>query len=297
MSRPPLAPSLTPSRHPWLLAAAAIPSPSPSSPLASLPRFPLLQLPHAMESRPAAEHRQHPRPCSQPCHHSQRPPPPPGGRSQSASRLARLRPNASLHPLAHARRPPPTSWRRQSLPHCVLADGSLFSLRLLSIYCPLSIVFAFRGTQVLPCTQASSFLRAMEKARRRHVLAFGEWNYYYSSSSSTSRTPRPSRPSPAGGTRRSRRVVVVRPVDEDLYRVPPPDDNDGAAAVSRLPRRRVRSTLVRGTADRHMQCSQRLPNKRLRVLKTSSSRAVCSLQKRAARRSLWMGCLGLNCVA
>uniref|UniRef100_A0A804N3T5 Uncharacterized protein n=1 Tax=Zea mays TaxID=4577 RepID=A0A804N3T5_MAIZE len=40
-----------------------------------------------------------PRPC-QPCHHSQRPPPPPGGRSQSASRLARLRPNASLQPLA-----------------------------------------------------------------------------------------------------------------------------------------------------------------------------------------------------
>jgi hypothetical protein len=84
-----------------------------------------------MESRPAAEHRQHPRPCSQPCHHSQCPPPPPGGRSQSASRLARLRPNASLQPLAHARRTPPTSWRRQSLPHCVLADGSLFSLRLL----------------------------------------------------------------------------------------------------------------------------------------------------------------------
>jgi hypothetical protein len=48
MSRPPPAPSLTLSRRPWLLAAAAIPSPSPSSPLDSLPRFPPLQLPHAM---------------------------------------------------------------------------------------------------------------------------------------------------------------------------------------------------------------------------------------------------------
>ncbi|PUZ66916.1 hypothetical protein GQ55_3G386900 [Panicum hallii var. hallii] len=168
------------------------------------------------------------------------------------------------------------------------------------------------------------------KARRRHVPAFGEWNYYYSSSSPEEpqlpysgapaaagdsawwyaaaepeacsdawfrysppprRPPAPKKarrpvtaPAPAeqklraccnysngagnGGVpatearaRASRAVAapakgaarrVVRPVDADLYRVPPPDDT----AVSSRPRR-----------------------------------------KRAAR-SLWMGCLGgFNCVA
>ncbi|KAJ1269212.1 hypothetical protein BS78_07G193200 [Paspalum vaginatum] len=52
----------------------------------------------------------------------------------------------------------------------------------------------------------------------------------------------------------ARRVVVVRPVDEDLYQVPPPEPDPGASS---RPRR-----------------------------------------KRAVRRSLWMGCLGgLSCVA
>jgi hypothetical protein len=143
----------------------------------------------------------------------------------------------------------------------------------------------------------------MEQARRRHVPAFGEWNYSSSTSSPEEPAPphsgaaaaeswwwyapepeacsdawfrysppprrRPPAPkkarrpetvgarvvvavaaehkravpvaavaahAPAKGAGRR---VVVRPVDEDLYRVPPPDDND--TAVSRLPRRRVRT--------------------------------------------------------
>ncbi|KQJ82449.1 uncharacterized protein LOC100842519 [Brachypodium distachyon] len=148
----------------------------------------------------------------------------------------------------------------------------------------------------------------MEKGRRRHVPAFGEWNYYYHYNepevpavpaacyapepepepeacsdvwfrySPPPRKPTPKkmrRPRPDGdaaapvkGGRRARPAFdsgsgvvrstttakaasnsrVVRPVDEDLYQVPPPE------FASHRPRRKV--------------------------------------------RSLWMGCLGLNsCVA
>jgi len=206
---------------------------------------------------------------------------------------------------------------------------------------------------------------AMEhKARRRHVPAFGEWNYYSSSSSPEEpqlphsaagdsawwyaaaepeacsdawfrysppprRPPAPKkarRPAPANQRKlparcdygdgagngavsapaaearaRAPRAVaapakgtarrVVRPVDADLYRVPPPDD----AVVSRRPRR------VRSGARR--DCKRKLMSLFCTIFFLLANHALefsccfSALQKRAAR-SLWMGCLGgFNCVA
>jgi hypothetical protein len=180
----------------------------------------------------------------------------------------------------------------------------------------------------------------MEKARRRHVPAFGEWNYYYSSSPDEPELPRyggaavdwwyvpeldacsdvwfrysppPRKPAPmktrrpavatpaeklrydnggkgararasdrgavartpvkGGGGRR-----VVRPVDKDLYQVPPPDFTSGRP-------RRVR----------HHNCLVQSRYVTLHVHFLTEVSSCFVVQK----RSLWrMGCFGgLNCVA
>nr|XP_051188733.1 uncharacterized protein LOC127302341 isoform X3 [Lolium perenne] len=109
----------------------------------------------------------------------------------------------------------------------------------------------------------------MEKpARRRQVPAFGEWNYYYHYDEPEAcsdvwfrYSPPPRKPAPAKKTRRrvpegdsdaslekrgrgsarpaseangARATRVVRPVDEDLYQVPPPEL---ASSHRRRPRR------------------------------------------------------------
>ncbi|KAI4971432.1 hypothetical protein ZWY2020_002346 [Hordeum vulgare] len=125
----------------------------------------------------------------------------------------------------------------------------------------------------------------MEKARRRQVPAFGEWNYCYGYDEPPAAyapepeacsdvwfkySPPPRKPAPkktrsdvarekqgmraraleGGGLARASASRVVRPVDEDLYQVPPPE--------------------------------------------LASSRRYRPRRK----RSLWMQCLGLNsCVA
>ncbi|OEL22360.1 hypothetical protein BAE44_0016621 [Dichanthelium oligosanthes] len=165
----------------------------------------------------------------------------------------------------------------------------------------------------------------MEKARRRHVPAFGEWNYYSSSSQEEPPelgyrsggaaadeywwcSPEPEacsdvwfRYSPPPRTRQPAPKKVRRPADKLHYgaaggkgsvvpvvaaRVREPA-GAGGAAVARAPAKGSRCRVVRPVDEDLYQVpppdfvSSRRPR-----------------QKRAAGRSLWMGCLGgLGCIA
>ncbi|XP_062190369.1 uncharacterized protein LOC133893379 [Phragmites australis] len=164
----------------------------------------------------------------------------------------------------------------------------------------------------------------MEKARRpRHVPAFGEWNYYSSSSSPNELelppsggaapadwwyapepeacsdvwfrySPPPRKPAPKRVRRREVRGVEVAAAEKLCYsggkgRVPAArarasdSDNAGGVVEGRAQAKGARKVLRPVDEDLY-----RVP--------PPDSVSGRPRRKRAAR-SLWMGCLGVNCVA
>ncbi|KAL6623103.1 hypothetical protein ACP70R_032982 [Stipagrostis hirtigluma subsp. patula] len=162
----------------------------------------------------------------------------------------------------------------------------------------------------------------MEKARRRHVPAFGEWNYYYSSSSSPDEPPAEELPPASGGAAAEWWYYAPEPeaCSDVWFRYSPPPRKPPPKRVRRRERDAAApekaydgglkqgSSLAARARASEAGVAARAPAKGARRVvrpvdedlyqvpppDTASGRPR---RKRAARRSLWMGCLGLNCVA
>ncbi|TKW28442.1 hypothetical protein SEVIR_3G318300v4 [Setaria viridis] len=167
------------------------------------------------------------------------------------------------------------------------------------------------------------------KARRRHVPAFGEWNYYYSSSSSEepqlqysgaaagdsgswwyaaaepeacsdawfrySPPPRSRPPAP----KKPRRPAVAVPVDQNL---PYCDGGNGGVPMTEV---RARASVAGAAAV--ARAAPAKGGRRVvrpvdadlyRVPQPEDTTVSRRPRRKRASRSLWMGCLGgFNCVA
>nr|CAB3465750.1 unnamed protein product [Digitaria exilis] len=153
----------------------------------------------------------------------------------------------------------------------------------------------------------------MEKARRRHVPAFGEWNYYYSPSTSDEPPPELTHPGVAVPATTEWWCSPEPEARSDVwFRYSPPPRKPPTPAAAKKASRRPPEKLRYGGGGKQGSFApvarvirEEMPVAAAARAPVKGSRRVVRpvdedlYQKRAARRrSLWMGCLGgLGCIA